>query len=260
MLFGDSILTPRANTYYDGGNNGLGFIDTPVGKVEPPSNNSGGTSVGESTSPKRVEPSAPIEPAPEPSNWGVSNTGDGEAVATSPKRVEPSSPVEPTNWGEGAVSEGSREPERPPLSEELIDKIVNRPIEPTTGYVQSDGTVGYEPEKPGDKEIKEAAAFDRIKTAALAEEDRRKREYGIKDSDTNENKATKEPVRISENNDNNAFAASQINTGINRTPEQVVMSSAGGGARANRSTLANRAVFGGMSNSAHPGYSLFGGV
>lgn len=259
MLFGDSILTPRANTYYDGGNNGLGVIDTPVGKVEQPNNNSGGTSVGVSTSPKRVEPSTPVEPAPEPSNWGVSNTGDGEAVATSPKRVEPNTPVEPINWGEGAVSEGSTEAERPPLSEELIDQIVNRPIEPTTGYVQPDGTVGYEPEEPGDKEIKEAAAIDRIKTAALAEEGRRVRESG-KDSGTNENKATKEPVRISENNDNNAFAASQMNTGINRTPEQVVMSSAGGGARNNRSTLANKAIFGGMSSSAHPGYSLFGGV
>lgn len=260
MLFGDSVLKPSVTTYY-GNNNGLGVIDTPIGKVESPKNNSNsGSSVGTATSsPKRVEPSTPVAPASEPSGWGISNTSDGKAVATSPKKEI--NPEAPTNWGGGAISEGSREPERPPMSKELIDQIVNRPIEPTTGYVQSDGTVGYEPEKPGDKEIKEAAAIDRIKTAALAEEDRRKKEYGEIDKP--------EPTPISQSKNTSwgpaedfstAYAAAQAQTGANKASDNVVMSSAGGGTRNNRSTLANRAVFGGMSNSAHPGYSLFGGV
>jgi hypothetical protein len=272
MLFGDSVLKPSVTTYYGGNNNGLGVIDTPVVKVEPPSNNNnGGTSVGAtSSSPKKVEPPSPVAPASEPSGWGVSNTGDGKAVATSSKKeISPEAPSEPTNWGAGAISEGSTEPERPPMSKELIDQIVNRPIEPTTGYVQPDGTVKNKPYEKGDAEIEEAAAIDRIKTAALAEEDRRKKELGIKDSDTNENKATKEPISISQSKNtgwgptedfSTAYAAAQAQTGTNKASDNVVMSSAGGGTRNNRSTLANKAVFGGMSNSAHPGYSLFGGV
>ena len=271
MLFGDSVLKPSVSTYYGGNNNGLGIIDTPVGKVEPPSNNSNsGASVGTaSSSPKKVD-STPVEPVSDPQNLKIDGTGssEGKVVAISPKKeINPEAPSEPTNWDGAAISEGSREPERPPMSKELIDQIVNRPIEPTTGYVQPDGTVKNKPYEKGDAEIEEAAAVDRIKTAALAEEDRRKKEYGIKDSDTN--KATQEPTPISQSKNTSwgpaedfstAYAAAQAQTGTNKASDNVVMSSAGGGTRNNRSTLANKAVFGGMSNSAHPGYSLFGGV
>ena len=197
------------------------------------SNSSGRTSSGSGLTNWRVGNVPYIETAVEstPATADNSSGRSGQLLVSIPQ-VEEAAPVENNQYGDNAA----------PSQELDLSRLLDAQTEPSRGYVRDDGTVGPTPEN---NEVK----TDTIKPVTPTPTE--KLEEAAKKMDN-----VYRPMGDDYDIDTDAaFAAAQAGTGDNQLASSISGSSSGGKGTQNSNT--NDGIFGGQSNKANPGYSLW---